>query len=214
MRRVEAPCWLGRMYYLPRIVTLMMWCLPIAAFGDYATGHESYLKGEFSVAFREFNPLAKEGNEFAQTSLGLMYEKGQGVLRDMTKAAHWYRKAAVKGNPIAQNRLGSLYARGAGVQEDYARSVYWFRRAAVQGNATAQNNLGIAYAAGQGVEKDLVLAYAWARLALSSGESKALSTMDYLRANMGSDQVAKATRLAGSLIERERERLDEKVERQ
>ncbi|CAI6149094.1 MAG: hypothetical protein SPLUMA2_SPLUMAMAG2_01490 [uncultured Sulfurimonas sp.] len=42
-----------------------------------------------------WQPLAKQGhaNANAQYNLGLMYKYGDGVLKDMTKAKYWTKKA-------------------------------------------------------------------------------------------------------------------------
>ena len=51
-----------------------------------------------------------------------MYAEGQGVSRDHTEAAKWYRMSAEQGNGPAQARLGQLYLRGEGVPEDLAEA--------------------------------------------------------------------------------------------
>ena len=38
------------------------------------------------------------GNADAQTSLGVRYEKGDGVTQDMAQSVAWYRKVAEQGN--------------------------------------------------------------------------------------------------------------------
>ena len=53
------------------------------------------------------------GSAEAQVSLAVMFENGQGVLRDYKKALMWYRKAADQGHFGAQNNLGLMYAAGA-----------------------------------------------------------------------------------------------------
>ena len=66
----------------------------------------------------------------AQTQLGLMFEKGQGVKQDYAKALLRYINAAVLGQATAQDNLGCMYLHGRGVKQDYAKALSWFRRAA------------------------------------------------------------------------------------
>jgi TPR repeat protein len=52
-------------------------------------------------------------------NLGVMYEKGQGVGKDMAQAGVWFRRAAEVGNAKAQRNLGHLYLDGLlGVRDD------------------------------------------------------------------------------------------------
>jgi hypothetical protein len=46
----------------------------------------------------------------AQKNLGLFYETGLGLTKDILQASEWYRKAAEQGNIDAQNHLKRLSA--------------------------------------------------------------------------------------------------------
>uniref|UniRef100_UPI002A0A34FA tetratricopeptide repeat protein n=1 Tax=Psychrobacter sp. HII-4 TaxID=1569264 RepID=UPI002A0A34FA len=52
---------------------------------------------------------ANQGDPQAQFQLGSMYENGEGVSQDKTKAADWYRKSAEQGFADGQNALAKLY---------------------------------------------------------------------------------------------------------
>ena len=69
---------------------------------------------------------ANSGDAFVQFCLGLVYEAGQVVPRDYSKAMAWYRKAAEQGEKYAQYNLGSMYNNGEGVTQDYAQAAVWF----------------------------------------------------------------------------------------
>ena len=56
----------------------------------------------------------------------------------MTRARHWYEKAAAQGYAGAQYDLGELYASGNGVAKDLHAAEMWYRKAAEQGYADAQ----------------------------------------------------------------------------
>jgi TPR repeat protein len=83
--------------------------------GPSEEGWAAYQRGDYATALKLWQPLAAQGNAFAQSNLGFMYDSGQGVKRDLGEAAKWYRLAAEQGNPRAQSNLGSMYAAGEGV---------------------------------------------------------------------------------------------------
>jgi hypothetical protein len=88
-----------------------------------------------------YRKAADQGYAAAQSNLGIMYERGQGVPQDYTQAVDWYRKAADRGNAVAQNNLGIMYEEGLGVPQDHTQAVEWYRKAADQGSTTARENL-------------------------------------------------------------------------
>ena len=56
-----------------------------------------------------YQKSAEKNNDFAQYSLGVMYEFGQGGLdRDQDKAYELYRLSANNGNYFAKNKLGLI----------------------------------------------------------------------------------------------------------
>lgn len=61
---------------------------------------------------------AEAGDAIAQFNLGLSYELGDMVARDLAEAVKWYRRAAEQGMPDAQYNLGCCYFRGEGVDVD------------------------------------------------------------------------------------------------
>lgn len=104
---------------------------------------------------------ATNGDANAASKLGDAYAQGQGVPKDYTEAAVWYRKAANLSNATAQYNLGQMYYDGLGVPQDYTQATQWYRKAADQGFAQAQYNLGDDYAHGQGVPEDMTQAIFW-----------------------------------------------------
>ncbi len=77
----------------------------------------------------------------AQNNLGVIYEQGKGVAKDLA-ATGWYRKEAEAGDKVAQLKLGVLYRDGLGVNRNEAEALTWFQKSADQGYAKAQLNLG------------------------------------------------------------------------
>lgn len=116
---------------------------------------------------------AEQGNADFQSSLGLMYEEGNGVPQDLGKAVEWYRKAADQGHADAQFLLGDMYLNGRGVSRDAQIAAAWFRKSAEQGNADSQRNLGIMHGKGLGVSQDGREALCWLRKAAEQEDATA-----------------------------------------
>ena len=57
---------------------------------------------------REWRAAADRGEAWAQFNLGLAYDKGDGVEKDLREAVRWYRKAAEQGDKEAQRALQKL----------------------------------------------------------------------------------------------------------
>lgn len=99
--------------------------------------------------------LANQGDAKAQLKLGIMYEKGQGVKRDYTKALYWFEQSANNKNERAQLKLGVVYKYGRGIKKDYKKALYWLEQSAKQGNSEAQLELGDMYLNRRDYEKAL-----------------------------------------------------------
>jgi TPR repeat protein len=56
-------------------------------------------------AIRLFRPLAEKGNPKAQSVLGVMYRRGQGVARNSAQAFVWFSFAAARGDAKAKTEL-------------------------------------------------------------------------------------------------------------
>ena len=116
---------------------------------------------------------AEQGYANAQSNLGVVFDRGQGVKQDYGEAVRWYRQAAEQGYANAQSNLGVKFDEGLGVKQDYGEAVRWYRLAAEQGYADAQSNLGVAYCNGFGVEQDNGEAVRWFRKAAKQGRGQA-----------------------------------------
>jgi TPR repeat protein len=124
---------------LTGVVVAAMFCGGAMA-GPSEEGWAAYQRGDYETALKLWRPLAAQGNAFAQSNLGFMYDSGQGVARDLGEAAKWYRLAAEQGNAFAQSNLGSLYAGGEGVPQDYVQAYVWASLAATRFPASAKDD--------------------------------------------------------------------------
>jgi hypothetical protein len=122
--------------------------------------------------------LADQETAAAQFHLGVQYEDGRGVPKDLGKAAELYQQAANQGHAGAQYNLGLLYEHGAGVAKDLGKAVELYQQAADYGDADAQNHLGLLYEDGQGVPKDLVKATELYQKAANQGNQTAIANLN------------------------------------
>ncbi len=157
------------------ILFLLAWTSLASA--DFQAGEDAYERGDYETALKEWRPLAEQDDASAQTRLGFMYGKGEGVLRDLTEAVRWLRLAADQGNAKAQNELGHMYSNGIGVATDAIEGNRWTRLAAEQGNSDAQLNLARAYLTGEGIKQDITEAIRWWRLAAAQGRASAQNNL-------------------------------------
>jgi len=103
---------------------------------------------------------ARDGDAAAQTTLGLAYMNGKGVVRDDAKAATWFARAKDR-DPRSAALLGYLYEEGKGVPRDLAKARRLYRSAARRGNVAGQVDLALAYAFGRGGPVDRARAFHW-----------------------------------------------------
>ena len=166
-------------------------------------GVDAYSFGNYVTALTIFTSLADENNDpLAQSFLGVMHAKGEGVSQNYAKAAEWYSRAANAGIADAQANLGAMYARGEGVEQDYDKAIHWTRLAAEAGHARAQNNLGVMYAIGEGdIKPDNRLAYLWFSLAAGQGFDEAKENRVRVEKDMSPEQISEAQDMAKECLE-------------
>ena len=126
---------------------------------DYYLGRG--VKKDTKKAYKYFLDAAKYKDEYAETYLGLFYDKGIAVQKNYEIAYQWYYKAAIKGNAFAQYSLGILYSEGNGVIKDYNKAFIWFQKSAENDYVGAYYQLGRAYYNGLGIDKDYEKAFKW-----------------------------------------------------
>ena len=183
------------------ILMLMLSFSHSAFAGDLEDGLAAYKKQDFSIALRLWTPLAEKGNATAQSYLGMMYTKGNGVAQDYKTGVKWYSLAADQGEPAAQYNLGQAYANGQGVAQDYKTAFKWFERVAEQGLTSAQYNLGVMYAKGNGITVDYFKAHVWFNIAAIIGKNKnAATNRDIVEKQMTPAQIAQAQEAATRCI--------------
>ena len=168
-----------------------------------------YHSGDFRGSYQSLLTLSKNDNPQAFFLLGKMYERGDGVTRDESKAIIYYQKAVHLGFDEASQRidqlldgetsivldwylesawdgdiesvfnLGYLYESGMGVRIDESLALQWYEEAANQQHADAQLRLGLMLIAGAGLDIDVNTGKKWILKAGKNG-NKIAQTIDVL----------------------------------
>jgi len=87
-------------------------------------------KQEYEKALSILQPLADVDVPGALGMLGVMYQLGTGVSRNLTKAVEHLTKAYELGDGTAAHNLGTIYAMGEEeIEKDYEKSKMYYRKA-------------------------------------------------------------------------------------
>ena len=98
-------------------------------------------------AYLLFMQASERGHPLAQFNLGLCYENGKGVEKDLARAVECYKNAAAQGQAGAMYNLALLYMEGGGgLPNDPDKSIELLKGAAENGLCKAQSYLGLYYA--------------------------------------------------------------------
>ena len=81
-------------------------------------------------AAKWYRKAAEKNNPEATLSVGVCYDLGKGVEKNLQEAVKWYRKAADLGNGAAMWNLGRCYEKGEGVEKSIDQAVYWYKKGA------------------------------------------------------------------------------------
>ena len=180
------------------VLTLALLVPSTPGFAGVEECYEAFLDRDLPRLESECQPLAEQGDAWAQKILGATYLKW----RNYAEALRWYRMAADQGDSVAQYSLAQMYDFGRGVPADYAEAARWYQMAAERGHIYAQFNLGVMCSEGTGVPADYVLAHMWFNIVAAQtipGDSRhyfATEKRDYMADRMTPEQIAEAQRLA------------------
>ncbi|GAA9458007.1 hypothetical protein BTM443_03200 [Helicobacter pylori] len=92
-------------------------------------GIKSYEKQDFSQARKYFEKACGLNNGGGCSNLGVLYQNGQGVEKDLIKVAYLYSRACELKEGDGCGALGALYYNGDGVKQDSKKAVALFEKA-------------------------------------------------------------------------------------
>lgn len=113
-------------------------------------------------ALRLYTDCAENGKmSIAMNQLGLMYQTGKGVSKDVAKAFYWFSKSVEKGDPVGMCRLGSMYKKGEGVPQDFSKAYDYFKASSEKGFDGGMYGVGYCCFKGLGTPQSYDEAVKW-----------------------------------------------------
>ncbi|XP_065639984.1 uncharacterized protein LOC136072655 [Hydra vulgaris] len=142
----------------------------------YLTMNGLGVKRDFEAVLSLLNKAAKQkptrklmgteiinvGVKEAEHSLGLAYQEGTYVPKNLSIASKWYHLAVEHGNSYSANNLGLMYLNGNGITKNINQAKSLFLLAHEKGDLNASSNLVILYLQ----ELDVDRALKWHEIAL------------------------------------------------
>jgi len=150
----------------------------------------------YGATLRWYHEQAEAGNPVAQFLLGIKYETGTDVPKDLARAAQLFERAAEQGYTDAQFKLASLLETGRGVAADRGAAEAWYRAAAFDGHAPAQYNLSLMLLSAARDEDALAEGLSWLMRAGRGDVSQAGGILAKWREIVSGDVMARAEELS------------------
>jgi len=166
-----------------------------------------YIERDYLKAAKWFLLGAEQGDPICAFNIGVMYNSGLGVPKNLKESIRWLLQAergsdnvaetineiiaentneailllkehAESGNPLSQYYLSVAYQRTG--PSNVKLVAHWALQAAEQGHAQAMNNLGCLLIAGQGIKKNVGMAVQWLKRASKAGNADAMYSLGLL----------------------------------
>lgn len=118
------------------------------------------------------NRAEYRNDSWAQNALGLKYEKGEEVNKNLQTAFSWFQKSANNNYCYAQYNLARFYEKGLYVQKDIATAIQYYKKAASNYHSYSCFKMGKFYLNGTNVPKDNSLAFSYFKDAAFTGNSE------------------------------------------
>ena len=100
------------------------------SFSEIAEASEAYSKEKYEEALAILQPLVDIQVSEALSLLGIMYQIGDGLPRNLQKAVTLLTQACELGDGTAAHNLGTIYAMGEeDIEKDFDKSRMYYRKA-------------------------------------------------------------------------------------
>jgi uncharacterized protein len=144
------------------------------------------------AAIKLFEDASSKGHPASAYAIGVAFQLGDGVIKDLARAKAQYEAAAKLNHPAAHNSLGLLYLKGEGVPQDFKLAVENLERAVSANDPWGMNNLAAMYEQGWGVERDVIKAKALYAQASALGLETATKNLGRVNSVTGTTSPAPA----------------------
>ena len=91
--------------------------------------------------WEQMNAGSRDTN--AMVRLGVAFQTGDGIEKDVEIATAWYEWAANHGDSWGMFNLSINYAHGVGIERSFERDLYWLERAAEENEEGAEQSLEV-----------------------------------------------------------------------
>ena len=147
----------------------------------------------------ELQQFAAKGDPKACMELGERSLEGDGIPRDIKRAATLFEQAAKGGVANGWFRLGKIFHDGLDGAPDYPKALEYFTTAARAGVAEAQHNIGAMLVSARGVKRDYVEGLAWLIVAKKTGAASDAETQVRSRISRRPADIAAAETRAAEI---------------
>lgn len=139
-------------------------------YSDKETKDTKFIRIDYKEALKYLKKGAQKGHSNSINLLGLFYEKGYGVKKDIQQAIAYYKQVA-NYNTYAAFHLGRYYRDN----KEYKKAIKYFEISSRSNKSNALVELGIIYESGLGVDKDINKAIKYYEKAYSNTKDKSAS---------------------------------------
>jgi TPR repeat protein len=119
--------------------------------------------------------MADDGDAFAQVQYGKRLQSGDGIAKNVSRAAAYFKRAADQGNASGLVEYGNCLYSGNGVTKNLSEAAEFYRRAVALDDAEAQYKLGYMLRYKHGVNRDEIEAARLYKVAGDAGHALALN---------------------------------------
>lgn len=105
---------------------------------------------DLGASYDHYQRAADAGNSGALAKIGSMYQKGEGVPQNYTKAVEAFNASSQLNDAKGHNGLAYMHYYGRGVPQNYSAALESFEAAALAGNSDAMYNAGLMHKEGRG----------------------------------------------------------------
>ncbi|MDO4189741.1 MAG: tetratricopeptide repeat protein [Lachnospiraceae bacterium] len=133
------------------LITLCVFCFCVGIIAQttddekYELANTYYKAKKYDKAVPILKELAEKNNAKAINFLGVCYEHGNGLPKDIQTAIKYYEKSATLGWRVAQRNLGICNEFGRGMDKNLNVAEEWYKKSIASGDTLAMVRLGWLY---------------------------------------------------------------------
>lgn len=153
----------------------------------YDYGLYSFIRKDYKTSQAFLQKSYDMGVKKAAVGIGLMYEHGFSLEKDIAQAKEWYTKGVAFGDPDAMLKLALLYSAGEDAEPDINKAIDLATKASAKRCRGAMLFLGgIYYQGTQGKATNIPLALKWFKEAVDLGDREGMMILGamYLQDNL------------------------------